>query len=283
MENNIMDLLMDAFLDAAKLLPFLFFIYILIEYLEHENNNLVHKMFAKSKKFGPVLGAVFGTIPQCGFSVIASELFSKRAITMGTMIAIFVATSDEAIPLMLAHPDRIYDLMKLIVIKLVIAVIAGFLVDVIYKSNTKELTGDNEHSFHGNCESCEGGVLKSAVIHAVKIFLFIFAANIVIGYAAENLAPLMQFISNHTVLQSLLAPLFGIIPNCAASVVLTELYLAGKITLSSLIGGLCTGAGVGLMVLFKQNKNLRQNLIVLALIYAIGAAAGLGLGMAAGI
>ena len=274
-----MDLLLDSFLDAARLLPFLFVIYLLVEYLEHKNNNVMHRLFARSKKLGPLLGAALGTIPQCGFSVIASELFSKHIITLGTLVAIFVATSDEAIPLMLAHPDRIGDMFALIAAKLVIAVISGFLIDLFCRTDTDNPHDENEHHhFHGNCESCDDGILKSAIIHAVKIFAFIFIVNIVLGFAAERIAPFMQYISGHRVLQALLAPMFGIIPNCAASVVLTELYLAGKITLASLIGGLCTGAGVGLTVLFKQNKNMKQNLLVIALIYAIGALAGIGLG-----
>lgn len=271
-----MDLLLDSFLDAAKLLPILFLIYLLIEYLEHENNNIIHALFAKTKRTGPILGGILGTIPQCGFSVIASELFSRRVITLGTLIAIFVATSDEAIPLMLTHPERARELLMLIGIKLIIAVLVGFLTDAVYKTKTvKPAEHAERHHFHGNCESCEDGVLKSAVIHAVKIFVFIFAVNVILGFAAEQLAPFMAFVGEHTVLQSFAAPLFGIIPNCAASVVLTELYLAGQISLASLIGGLCTGAGVGLVVLFKQNKDIKMNLTVLALIYAIGVAAGL--------
>ncbi len=270
-------ILHHAFSDSLRLLPLLFLIYLLVEYLEHKNNNFMHGLFTKSKKLGPLLGAVFGTIPQCGFSVIASELFSKKAISMGTVIAIFIATSDEAIPLMLAHPDRLADLILLILVKLVIAVIAGFFVDFVVRTKTADTCCDGHHHFHGNCESCDGGILKSAIIHSVKIFLYIFAVNIVLSAAADWLTPVMQTISSDRVLQAVFASLFGIIPNCAASVVLTELYLAGKITLSALIGGLCTGAGVGLIVLFKHNKNLKQNLIILAIIYVIGVLTGIGL------
>lgn len=275
-----MELFLDAFLDSVKLLPILFLIYFAVEYLEHENNNFMHHMFSRSKYFGPVLGAVFGTIPQCGFSVIASELFSKRAITMGTMMAIFLATSDEAIPLMLAHPDKIPQLLSLLGIKFVIAVVFGFLIDLVFKTSTDELEccgEDSHHShFHGNCESChDGGVFTSACIHALKIFVYIFAVNLIVGFAAEHIAPFMKFISEHRITQALVTSLFGIIPNCAASVVLTELYLGGTITLASLIGGLCTGAGVGLVVLFKQNKNLKQNIVVAMLLYAIGAGVGI--------
>ena len=276
-----MEHIIHCFVDSLRLVPLLFIIYLLIEYLEHKNNNFVHHLFAGTKKLGPIIGALFGTIPQCGFSVIAAELFSRRAITLGTLVAIFLATSDEAIPLMLAHPDKIKELLTVIGFKFIVAVIFGFLIDVIYtKREEYKNTCHGEHQhFHGNCESCDGGIVKSAIIHSVKIFLFIFLVNVILGYAAENISPLMAYITGKPVLQAALTSLFGIIPNCAASVVLTELYLAGNITIASLIGGLCTGAGVGLLVLFKMNRNLKQNLLIMAMIYFIGVFVGSLLGV----
>lgn len=271
-------ILHHAFLDALNILPFLFLVYLLVEYLEHKNNTLMHRIFTKSKKLGPLLGATFGTAPQCGFSVIAAELFSKNAISLGTLIAIFVATSDEAIPLMLAHPDKLWDLLALLLIKFIIAAVSGFLIDIFIRKKTADTCCDGHHHVHGNCESCDGGILKSAIIHSVKIFLYIFAVNIILSALADVVTPFMQLISQNKVLQALTASLFGIIPNCAASVVLTELFIAGKLTLSALIGGLCTGAGVGLIVLFRQNKNLKQNLMILGIIYAIGVFVGIALG-----
>ncbi|MBR4173419.1 MAG: arsenic efflux protein, partial [Clostridia bacterium] len=156
----------DSLIDAAKLLPFLFLIYLLVEYLEHKNNNFVHSLFMKSQKTGAILGAIFGTVPQCGFSVIASELFSKKAITLGTLIAIFVATSDEAIPILIAHPDRIFDMLRLIGIKFLAAVIFGVLVDFLVKREVSQSENEEERHFHGNCESCEDGIWKSAIIHS---------------------------------------------------------------------------------------------------------------------
>lgn len=269
------ELFLDSFLDAARLLPLLFVIYLLVEYLEHKNNNFVHSLFAKSKKTGPLLGAVFGTVPQCGFSVIASELFSKKAISLGTMIAIFIATSDEAIPILIAHPDKFYSMLALIGIKFVSAVVFGFLIDFAVKTDIEVSQKEEEHHFHGNCESCDDGILKSAVIHSVKIFIFILLVNIILGFVTEFVAPLMQFITGHTFFQIVFSCLFGIIPNCAASVVLTELYIAGKIGFYSLAGGLCTGAGVGLMVLFRQNKNQKQNFLILLSVFVIGIVTGL--------
>ncbi len=274
-----LEIVLDSLIDSLKLLPILFIIYLLVEYLEHKNNNFVHHLFERSKKTGPILGGLFGTIPQCGFSVIASELFSKKAISLGTLIAIFVATSDEAIPLMLAHPNKIKDMLSLILLKFVIAVLVGTFIDFAVRNEHKvshtccEIEHNHKH-FHGNCENCEGGILKSAVIHSIRIFLFIFVVSILLGIFTEFMSSFMNYIEGHKILQLFIAPLFGIIPNCAASVVLTELYLAGKITFASLCGGLCTGAGVGLIVLFKQNKNLKQNLTILFTLYFIGVISG---------
>ena len=263
-----MEHITHSFLDSLKLLPFLFLMYLLVEYFEHKNNGHLQRVFTKSKSLGPLLGAALGTIPQCGFSVVAAALFAKKSITAGTLVAIFIATSDEAIPLMLAHPDRLADLGLVIGIKFIVAVVSGFLIDLVIKRKTE--VHDDHHHFHGNCESCEGGILRSAIIHSVKIFAYIFIVNVLVGYAAEKLVPLMQFITENILVQSVISVIFGSIPNCAASVALTELYLAGKITVYSLIGGLCTGAGVGLLVLFKNNKNIKENLGILACLYVIG-------------
>lgn len=263
-----MEHIMHSFEESAMLLPFLFGIYLLVEYFEHKNNGALQKLFTKTQKLGPLLGAALGTIPQCGFSVVAATLFAHKNITYGTLIAIFIATSDEAIPLMLVHPDKFASLVKIIVIKFFVAAVAGFLIDLIVKQ--KPNGESEEHHFHGNCESCEGGILKSAVVHSVKIFIYIFIVNVLVGFATEKLVYVMQFISDNLLIQTVLSVAFGSIPNCAASVGLTELYLAGKITLNSLLGGLCTGSGVGLMVLFKQNKNQKQNFGILTVLYGIG-------------
>lgn len=280
--NLFMDILVDSLMDGLKLLPWLFAVYLLVEYLEHKNNTFVHDLFHRTKKTGPILGALFGIVPQCGFSVIASELFSKRAISMGTLIAIFVATSDEAVPLMLAHPEKIKEMLLLIGLKFVIAVSFGMLIDVLVRNTTLGACENEHHEhkhFHGNCESCEGGIFKSAIIHSIRIFLFIFIINVVLGFFADSLAPFMRLISNNCFIQATLTSLFGIIPNCAASVVLTELYLDGIIGFPALVGGLCTGAGVGLVVLFKQNKNLKQNSLILLSVYAIGVVSAMVIGL----
>jgi len=268
------EILMDSLIDSAKLLPLLFLVYLLVEYLEHKNNRFMQNMFIKSKRLGPVLGAIFGTVPQCGFSVIAADLFSRRAISVGTLIAIFIATSDEAIPILLAHPDKLTYMLSLIGVKLLAAMIFGFLIDLIVKTKIEKTENEEHGHFHGNCESCDDGILKSAIIHSVKIFLFIFLVNIILGAAAEFLEPYMQYISGNKFLQIPVSCAFGLIPNCAASVVLTELFLAETLSFSALAGGLCTGAGVGLVVLFRQNKSKKQNFAILGAVYLIGIITG---------
>lgn len=274
-----MEILLDALIDSLKLLPVLFLIYLLIEYLEHKNNNSLHHMFMHSKKAGPLLGGLFGCLPQCGFSVIGSELYARRAVSLGTLAAIFISTSDEAIPILIAEPGRFTDMLKAVGIKLVFAVIFGFLIDAIWRKKAVNTHCEHEHDehkhYHGNCEACHEGILKSAVIHSVKIFLFIFVISLVIGFLMEYASGSFGFLSDHKMLQPFVTPLIGLIPNCAASVALTELYINGGITLGALTGGLCAGAGVGLIVLFRLNKNIKENLAITALMYVIGVFAGI--------
>lgn len=270
---------LHSFLDTIKIIPFIFLMYLLIEYFEHKNNtHLSHKLM-KTKLSGPVLGGLFGSIPQCGFSVIASDLYSKKAITLGTLIAIFIATSDEAVPIILSHPEKAYMVFELIFIKIIIAVISGFIIDSVYKNKKETICEEKEehHHFHGNCENCEDGIVKSAIIHTVKIFIFVFIASLLLGLAIEFTGEekLTVFLLKDSFIQPFIASLIGLIPNCAASVILTQGFLDGIITFGSLVAGLCSGAGVGLLVLFKRNKNLKENSAILILLILIGSVSGL--------
>ncbi len=273
-----MEILKEAFVDSLKLLPILFLVYLLIEYLEHKNNNKAHHMFMRSKKAGPLAGGLLGCIPQCGFSVIASELYSKKVITLGTLVAIFVATSDEAIPILLAEPGRFPQMLMLVVMKLVIAIVAGYIIDLFVKNKVSRTGCEHEHSehhhFHGNCEDCHDGIVRSAIIHSIRIFVFIFIVSIALGFVMEYAGGSLGFLARHKWLQVFITPIVGLVPNCAASVVLTELYIAGGVTLGALTGGLCAGAGVGLIVLFRLNKSVVENFTILGIMYAVGVIAG---------
>lgn len=266
--------------DTVSIIPFIFVIYLVIEYFEHKTNTAISHTLMKAGKKGVVYGAVLGSIPQCGFSVIASDMFSRGGITPGTLIAIFIATSDEAVPIILSHPDMAYTALGLICIKIVFAVFFGIAVDFVWqKSNGNNVCAVKEHHdhFHGNCESCEGGILKSAVKHTLKIFVFVLVANIIFTCAVEAVGEqnLSGYLLKDSFFQPFVASFIGLIPNCAASVLLTESYISGVLSFSSLVAGLCSGAGVGILLLFRRNKNLKENICILAVLYAIGALCGL--------
>lgn len=275
-----MHCLEHAFFDTLKIIPFIFLIYLVIEYFEHKNNTWLSHKLMKSKKTGVLYGALLGSIPQCGFSVIAADLYSKKAITLGTLIAIFVATSDEAIPIILASPDKAGFVVGIVAVKIIIAVVCGFLIDAFYKqglvATVCEKQEHHEH-FHGNCEGCEDGILKSAIKHTVKIFIFVFIATFILSLAIEAAGEerIASYLLKDSFFQPFIASLIGLIPNCAASVVLTQSFLSGAISFGSLIAGLCSGAGVGVLLLIKRNKNVKQNIFIIGILYVIGSLSGM--------
>ena len=280
----VLDIILDALIDTAKMLPFLFAVYLLIEYLEHKASDKLANSLRKLGPFGPVGGALFGCIPQCGFSVAVSNLYSGRLVSLGTLIAVYIATSDEAIPILLSNPQSVGEVWKLIAAKAVIAVLAGLLVDGVMKLCHRRGNEENE-PYHDLCEDrgCEEhGILYSAIKHTAQIFTFLFVVSLILGFAIYLLGEerLDRVLMTDSALQPLLAALIGLIPNCSASVVLTNLYAAGSLSFGSVVAGLSTGAGLGLVVLFRTNKNLKQNIGITALLYAIGAASGLIINLA---
>ncbi len=277
-----LDVLLDTVIDSIKLIPFLFLSYLLIEYIEHKSSKTLEKVLKNSGKFGPVIGAILGIVPQCGFSVTAANFFSSRVITVGTLIAVFLSTSDEAIPVFLSHPDKSFEIFKIIGVKLLIAIFAGIIIDFIFKKshNIQNELKDAQAHMHAVCSHCDcehqKGILIPTLRHTANIFIFIlivtFVLNTAIFLIGEN--NLSNILLSGNILQPFISGLIGLIPNCASSVLLTELYIAGNISFGSMISGLCTGAGIGLIVLFKMNNNLKQNLKVLASIYMIGSISG---------
>lgn len=269
-----------AFFESIKLVPVLFIVYFIIEYFEHKNNNSFNHILMKSRRTGPFVGALLGCVPQCGFSVIAANLYSKRTITLGTLIAVFVATSDEAIPILLSNTAVIGDIGYVLLCKFVVAIISGFIIDTICKTviNKSNVCHDEHHHehYHGNCESCDDGILSATIKHTLKIFLFVFLANLVIGCFIGIIGEdkIKAVLTSNMAIQPFLSSLVGLIPNCAASCVITEMYAEGVLSFGALIGGLSTGAGVGTVVLFKLNKPLKQNALIVALVYIIGVISG---------
>lgn len=282
--------LLHALIDTAKLLPFLLIVYFLIELLEYKNIFRFEKSKLLNGKASPVVGALFGSVPQCGFSVISAELYAERKISVAALVAVFVATSDEAIPLMLADYKSIPALLMLIASKIVIAILIGYLTIALHKAffKQKPKTSHNhsvqaEHSeTHEHKEEhihacCHHDLQDNKfdwihpLVHSLKIALYILIINFAMGLIVELVGEnnLTKFLASSSVFQPLFAMLIGLIPNCASSVVLTQLYMMGGLSFGSIITGLCVNAGLGITVLFKENKNIKENLfIVLTIIFS---------------
>lgn len=282
-----LDVIIDTLIDSLKLLPFLFISYLLIEFIEHKSSKSLEKILKNSGKFGPVIGSILGLVPQCGFSVTAANLYAGRVITLGTLIAVFLSTSDEAIPVLLSHPDSAPQIFKLLAFKLLIGILVGIIIDFIFrkKHNLKKDIEEVHEHMHNMCSHCDcnhdHGILRPTLKHTINIFIFIFIVafilNTVIYFIGQE--KLSTLLMSGTIFQPLIAGLIGLIPNCASSVLLTELYIAGNISFASVIAGLCTGAGIGMVVLFKVNHDFKQNLKILGTIYAIGSISGIIIGL----
>ena len=272
-----LDILIDAIIDSVKLLPFLFLTYLIIEYIEHKTSDKTKETIKKSGKFGPLIGSILGIFPQCGFSVAATNLYAARIITLGTLIAVYLTTSDEMIPIFISEAVPISVILKILGIKLLIGIIAGFAIEFVLQLKNK----DNDNKIADLCEHehchCENGILKSSLKHTFNIFIFIFLITLVINTIIHLIGEdtLSSFISNRPILGPVIAGIVGLIPNCAASVIITQLYLEGLITVATLIAGLLVSAGVGLIVLFRVNKNLKENIKIVLLLYIIGVVSGI--------
>lgn len=316
------EVLLDALIDSAKILPILLAAYILIELVE---SFVTAKKIKGKKWWTPIAGAGFGLIPQCGFSVVAADMYSKRQITVGTLLAVFIATSDEAIPIILSNPQHIGALLPLLLIKFVFAISAGLLIDAALKlrkrhqsigefvnqpaqqqvgnvGKTKIAVKNSRgrsvskaekvetHEHHVGCcghhVDCENDAEHShnkwhkylfhPLLHTLKIFAFILAINILFGFIIYFVGEeaLTDFLMQGYWWTPLLACIVGLIPNCASSVVITELYIVGGIPFGACLAGLCMNAGIGFIVLFKQNKNLKASLAILGSLFVLGLAAG---------
>ncbi len=274
-----MDVVFDTLLDGVKLLPFLFLTYLAMEYLEHRTSAKTKKFVKNSGKAGPVIGALLGAVPQCGFSTAASNLYAGKVITVGTLIAIFMSTSDEMIPVFLSEQVSVLVIIKLIAIKIVIGLVMGFLIDLIVSRSQKNYNMVEKIGHvcdHDHC-GCETSIFKSALRHTITIFAFIvvisFALNTVIHFVGED--TLGNLVLNKPVIGPMIAAVIGLIPNCASSVVLTQLYIQGVLGIGSLMAGLLAGSGVGILVLFRENDDIKDNLRILATLYISGVVWGI--------
>ncbi|MDD6272902.1 MAG: putative manganese transporter [bacterium] len=269
-----LEIIIDTIKDGIKLLPFLLIAFIIIEYFEHKFTNNSKKIIKKSGKFGPLFGSLLGLIPQCGFSVLATNLYITKIVSLGTLISIYLSTSDEMLPILISQNVSTNIIIKILLVKFLVGMISGFLIDLIFRKHKEKEDYSICNTEHCHCH--KESILLSACNHTFKILGFIvivsFILNLLLYYLGSD------FISNTFMKESLLSPfissLIGLIPNCASSVVLTELFVNDVISFSSLIAGLLTGSGVAILVLFRSNKNLKENLFILTLIYLIGSISG---------
>ena len=256
-----LDAALDALLDSLRMLPFLFVAFLILEALEHySSNRLTH--FFQHKKGGPAIASLLGCIPQCGFSTLISSLYCGGIVTVGTLIAVYLSTSDEAILILLAHPDRAGVVGKLLLAKLIIAIPAGYLVDFIWNRWRHPQKHVEDLCDHCGCHD-----------HHVIILVFNAVLNLLLeGIGLESLS---KALLGGTVFQPFLTALLGLIPNCAASILITQLFLEGAISFGSAVAGLCTGAGIGLVVLFKTSRNKKECFAITGILYLIAVIAGM--------
>lgn len=272
------DCLKDAFLDTLKLLPLLFLTYLLMEYIEHKGNERMEAVIRRSGRLGPLIGALLGLVPQCGFAGAAAGFFSSRMITPGTLFAIFLSTSDEMLPLMIASVAPVPTIMRILGAKLIIALVMGLLLD-LFLANRRQFIQDQVCAMcqRENCGCDEHGILHAAVNHSLRISLFIFGISLALNLIIElaGLPRLSGSFLSSPLWGTLVAALVGLIPNCTPSVVLTTLYLQGALPGGALMAGLLTNAGMGLLVLYRTNPSWKENLCFTVLIYCTGVIFGL--------
>lgn len=270
------EVFLETIIDTLKIVPFLFFVFLIMEFVEHKLSEKNKKIIEKSGKFGPFFGSILGAFPQCGFSVAATNLFSSGVITTGTLIAIYLSTSDEMLPILISHNVGLSFILKIIFLKVFIAFLFGMILDLIFWKKVKK----HEH-FHDLCEDhhcgCEKNIFVSSIKHTLQILSFIFIITLllngVIYYVGEK--AITNLLLKNSAIEPFLTSLVGLIPNCGASVIITELYLSNALSFGAMMSGLLTGSGVALVVLFKENKDKKENLKILCTIYLIGSLVGL--------
>jgi len=269
----------DAVIDSVKLLPFLFLTYLLMEYLEHKTSERTNRILARSGKFGPLYGALLGIFPQCGFSAAASNLYAGRIISVGTLVAVYLSTSDEMLPILISERAPLGLIGKILAAKVLIGLFAGLIIDLCYRrchGQPHEAMDIHHLCEQGHCGCGEKGIFRSALWHTLEIFCFIlaigFVLNLLISLVGEE--RLSSILLSQPILGELTAGLIGLIPNCAASVVITRLYLEGLLSTGLLLTGLLANSGVGILVLFRVNGRRKENWRIVGVLYGIGVVCG---------
>ena len=279
----ISDALLDAVLDCVKMLPFLFAAFLLLEALEHHVSEKMNDALARTRALGPLVGSLLGCVPQCGFSILASNFYAGGVISLGTLLSVYLATSDEALVILISGAAPAGRILMIIAAKIAIGLIAGYLVMAVMRllrirdRSEKKDIGDLCRDESCGCHDEHAGLLKPALNHTIKIFLFIFVFTLILNIVLEliGLEHLSRILLADSLFQPFLAALIGLIPNCAASVILTQLYMEGILSFGAVVAGLGSSAGLGLVVLFRINRDRKEDLIILALLYGIAVLSGI--------
>ncbi len=273
------EVLLESLLDCLKQLPFLFLSYLVVEYAEHKMSSRTKDIIYRAGKAGPLLGGLIGVIPQCGFAAAAAGLFAGGVISPGTLIAVFLSTSDEMLPIMVSGGIAAGTIGKILVIKVLVAAVAGFLIDFVWQQINGPRERMPEHPKmceHEHCGCSEHGIMRSAVHHTLHITVYLFLISVILGFGMDwfrSAGTIQQFIKTPGV-EEIASALVGMIPNCAASVLITQLYVEGVLGAGALFSGLLCGAGTGLLVLFRENRSMKVNLVTAAVLYVTGVLAG---------
>lgn len=287
-----------SFLDTLELVPFLFVTYLVMEAIEHSAAGRVQRVVERAGAAGPVVGSVLGTLPQCGFSAMAATLYAGRVVTAGTLLAVVLSTSDEMVPVFLANRAPLGAMLAIMAVKVAVGIVAGALLDVVLRARHRAGDGrphiselcEREHC-HCDHDSADGsgghghahgawGIARSALVHTAQVTAFIFVVTLVFGLVIEGAGhdALAGLLASHPVRATFLSALVGLVPNCAASVAITELYLEGVLAAGPMMAGLLASGGMGLLVLWRTNADLRQNLALTALTYVVAVVCGLAVG-----
>lgn len=312
----LVDVLADSVIDTLKLIPFLLVTYLTMEALEHFASNKVKEAVEHAGAAGPVVGALLGALPQCGFSAMAATLFSGRVVTAGTLVAVILSTSDEMIPVFVAHQEPASRMLSIIAIKVVLGIAAGLLLDLVLRllhragdghthihelcerehchceeadeldeeHHDRDHHGDHHdhhehghHHGHGHSHHGAWGIVRSACVHTAQVTAFIFLISLLFGLIIEGLGvdSIRSTLAYHPVRATFIAALVGLIPNCGVSVAIAELFLDGTLATGPMLAGLLSSGGVGLLVLWRTNADVRQNVYVTLLVYVVAVLAGL--------
>ncbi len=282
-----LDIVLETGLDTVKIIPFLYLTFLLMEYLEDVAKTGSIKLLKRFPAIGPIVGAAAGTFPQCGFSAAAASLYSGGVITLGTLIAIFLSTSDEMIPILISEKAPLTTILSIVGVKFAIGLISGLLIDVLFRIWNRRHP-HTEHHIHDLCEDdhcgCEENhnIFLASLKHTLEVVVFIYVISLVAAFLIEGIGQdnLSAFLGRNEILGIFLSGIIGLIPNCGASVALTTLYLKGLITYGQVMTGLLVSAGVGLLVLFRTNRrNIKGSISIVVLLYIVGVIWGLILHM----